>query len=519
MALPYCLVCHAVVMMSRYLLVTLILILYILFCYACRWRFQRRQMLVLAAHNREGKGKPWLIAFASQTGNAQAVASQTASQLQQAGLAVQFMPLNQITAAQLENCAGALLIVSTYGEGEAPDNGNRFLANMETLALPSLQYAVLALGDSSYKHFCGFGHAVHHRLHQQGATALCDLIEVDQRDASALRHWQYYLGQLSGEHNFEDWLPAEYQSWYLQSRQCLNPASPGLPAFHVQLTPATDASSWQAGDIAEVGPGNSAERLKSFYASSGLNAADTLRVNGETRSLNTLLLRKTLPQTSAAITSLTPDKLQAWIEALPDLPHREYSIASLPDEGHLDLLVRQTRDQQGELGLGSGWLTAHRQPGEDILLRIRSNPRFHPPVENVPLILIGNGTGIAGLRAHLYQRIAQQRYENWLLFGERTRAHDFFFGDDIQCWKAAGYIQRVDLAFSRETERQAHYVQELIHQQAVSIYQWVEKNAAIYVCGSLQGMAQGVNAELEIILGKDVLDNMTEQGRYCRDVY
>ncbi|MBE8717777.1 sulfite reductase subunit alpha [Cellvibrio polysaccharolyticus] len=500
--------------MSRYLLVAFILLVYAVFCYLCWWRFQRRQARLLSAYNTASGTDVWLVAYASQGGNAQTIAEQTAQQLQQAGKAIQLIPLNHVTPSQLQHCAGALLVVSTYGEGEAPDNGNRFISRLDNLSFSSLQYAVLALGDSSYRHFCAFGHAVHVALHQQGATALGDLIEVDQRDASALRHWQYHLGQLTGQHNFEDWLPVEYQPWTLAHRQCLNPGSPGLPAFRVQLVPGNAQwLNWQAGDIVEIGPGNSRERLNKFFALSGIDSVHL-------RSCEALLQRKRLPVSTDEIAGLPAENSIEWIEALPDLPHREYSIASLPQEGHLDLLVRQTRDEQGELGLGSGWLTAHAQLDDQILLRVRSNPRFHPPADGVPLILIGNGTGIAGLRAHLRWRATQGQQQNWLLFGERTRAADFFFGEDIQQWQQSGFIAHLDVAFSRDADSPARYVQDLVRQHAERLRDWVEnQQAAIYICGSLQGMAQGVETELEMILGKEALELLAENGRYCRDVY
>lgn len=506
--------------MSRYLSVLLIIFVYLIFCFYCWWRFQRRQRAALAAYTVSGSGAPWLVAFASQTGNAMEIAERTAKQLQHANCAVQFLPLNQVTSEHLATCAGALFIVSTCGEGEAPDNGNKFLHRFANHTFKPFNFAVLALGDSSYTQFCAFGHAVQHVLHQQGGAPLCDLIEVDQRDASALRHWQYYLGQLTGDHNFEDWVPATYQTWNLARQECLNPGSPGLPAFHIQLTPhAHTALSWQAGDIAEIGPGNSRERLDTFYAQSELNPGTAIVLEDSVSTVDAMLLRKRLPEFVQSLDSLSSTKLTEYLTAMPDLPHREYSIASLPQDGCIDLVVRQARDTQQRLGLGSGWLTAHRKTGDDILLRVRTNARFHPPVDDVPLILIGNGTGIAGLRALLRARIQQNRAKNWLLFGERTREHDFFFEEEISSWQRSGLVERIDLAFSRDANSQARYVQDLISQQANEIRIWVDNNAAIYVCGSLQGMAQGVDAELETILGRDQLELLAEQGRYCRDVY
>src|SRR5690606_10075089 len=126
----------------------------------------------------------------------------------------------------------------------------------------------------------------------------------------------------------------------------------------------------------------------------------------------------------------------------------------------------------------------HALPGEDIDLRIRANPNFHPPAPERPLLLVGNGTGIAGLRAHLAARVAAGARRNWLLFGERNRDRDFHYRGDIERWQADGFIERLDLAFSRDGH--AHrYVQHVLRDAAAALHEWIEAGAAIHVCGSL----------------------------------
>src|SRR5690606_9801012 len=111
----------------------------------------------------------------------------------------------------------------------------------------------------------------------------------------------------------------------------------------------------------------------------------------------------------------------ALVARLSPLPHREYSIASLPADGRIELLVRQMHRPDGQVGLGSGWLTAHAGIGDGIAALVRRNAAFHPPADTTPLILIGNGTGMAGLRAHLKARVAAGCRRNWLLF--RSEEH------------------------------------------------------------------------------------------------
>src|SRR5690606_12670239 len=192
--------------------------------------------------------------------------------------------------------------------------------------------------------------------------------------------------------------------------------------------------------------------------------------------------------------------------------------ASLPADGVLELLVRQMQRDDGRAGLGSGWLCLHAEMGDSIDLRIRRNPNFHAPSGEQPLLLIGNGTGIAGLRALLKAREAAGARRNWLLFGERQQACDAFFAQDIERWTRNGVLEHCDLVFSRDGAG-PRYVQDALRNAAPTLQAWVADGASILVCGSLQGMAPGVDAVLRDALGEDTLERLRAQGRYRRDVY
>jgi sulfite reductase (NADPH) flavoprotein alpha-component len=215
------------------------------------------------------------------------------------------------------------------------------------------------------------------------------------------------------------------------------------------------------------------------------------------------------------VRGLTPAELVASLQALP---HREYSIASLPSEGSLQLFVRHMQREDGTPGIGSSWLTRHADTGAEIALRIRPNASFHVPTDGRPVILIGNGTGLAGLRALLKARIAAGHFRNWLLFGERQAAHDFYHQEDIAQWQCDGHLARLDLAWSRDGASRV-YVQDRLREAAAALRQWVDDGAAIYVCGSLAGMAPGVDAVLRDVLGDVVVERLRDEGRYRRDVY
>ena len=463
-----------------------------------------------------GDGDSWWVVHASQTGYALELAQRTVQTLREAGCAALACDIARLDPHRLQG-ARCLFVASTTGEGDPPDAALGFAGTIMAAALDlrDTRYAVLALGDRSYAQFCAFGHRLDAWLRGNGAQPLFDLVEVDNADPGALRHWQGQLGVLTGHTGQPDWARPQYQRWTLAARELLNPGSAGGPAFHLALA-APDATppSWQAGDIAEIGPRNPASAVAACLAGGALDGRSEVHWQDERLPLAEALARSRLPAAEA----LRGCDAQAVAALLQPLPHREYSIASLPADGHLELLVRLMRREDGEPGLGSGWLCLHAAVGEGIDLRIRGNPNFHPPQPAQPLILIGNGTGIAGLRAHLKARIAQGAGRNWLLFGERHAAHDAFFDDELHDWQRAGHISHLDRVYSRDGG--AHrYVQDALRAQGERLRQWLDEGAALYVCGSLEGMAPGVDAVLREALGAARVDALLAAGRYRRDVY
>ena len=467
---------------------------YALFCgaIALRETFRRRATRQAAEALSQGAGEPVLVAFASQTGFAEELATATAQALSEAGAPVTLRELSAVTAADLKG--RALFVVSTTGEGDAPDPARAFIRDVmkDGLDLSALRYGVLALGDSTYANFCAFGRSLDAWLARSGATPLFDHVEVDDGDPAALRHWQGQLALLTGVTDAPDWSRPAYGRWTLAERTLLNPGSPGGEAWRVRLVP-TDDATWQAGDILEIGPRNNPAEV----AALGLPAHLTETLSG---------LRLPHEGPVGDLSDLTP------------LPHREYSIASLPSDGGVELIVRLMPRADGQPGLGSGWLCRFAEVGQAIDARVRTNRAFHAPENQRPLILIGSGTGLAGLRAHLKARAALGVRWNWLVFGERTEAHDYFHRAEIEGWRASGLLDRLDLAFSRDQAERV-YVQHRLRAAADTLRRWVANGAAIYVCGSLEGMSRDVHAALVEVLGAETLERLTDEGRYRRDVY
>ncbi len=457
-----------------------------------------------------------IIAWASQTGFAASLAQRSAKLLNRAGQGVQVMPLEHVDAQLLGSGRRMLFIVSTTGEGDPPDHALLFLRRVigQPAALDTLHYGLLALGDRRYQQFCAFGQQLDGWLGRHGAHPLFDRVEVDNAEPAMLRHWQQLLAQLVGATpTVPDWSGPDYQPWRLDARRYLNPGSRGGAVFELALSPATPMPlDWQAGDIAEVGPRHAAAVVERWLREAGLDGDTAISGHRHARTLAELLARSRLPATDEAH---DPATLAA---TLAPLPHREYSIASTPAEGRLLLLLRRQTDAAGNPGLASGWLCDHAAIGGAIALRLRANPGFHPPASDAPLLLIGNGTGIAGLRAQLRARIEAGARRNWLIYGERNARCDDHYGTTLRQWQHEGWIERLDAVFSRDGER-CRYVQHRLHDAADSVRAWIDDGATIMVCGGLRTMAPGVDAALQKIMGAEGLETLRMQGRYRRDVY
>jgi sulfite reductase (NADPH) flavoprotein alpha-component len=465
-----------------------------------------------------------LVAFASQTGAAERIAWLSANALAAApGGLVRVSPLGGLTVGEIADAGTLLVVTSTYGAGEAPDSARAFARKQMTRApaLKGLSYAVLALGDRKYDAtFCGFGREVDRWLASGKARRMFDTVCIDgDDDTEAMTKWCQNLHRLGANTSVDALMPGPPRDWWLSERRLLNPGSPGGEAWHIALTPKDAALlNWTAGDIAEIWPRNSEASVSAFLDRHQLDGEKSFRWRGQWTFLHDILAHSRLPR-AHEVEGISLDWL---VERLEAFPHREYSIASLPESGRMELLVRKAVKEDGSLGLGSGWLTRDCMPGGVVKLRLRPNPNFHPPGakegREPPQILIGAGTGIAGLRAHLFHRRQKRLGEAWLLFGERTQAHDLHYGDEIRAWQGNGTLVRTDLVFSRDAEEKK-YVQHLVAENGAEIGRWVRENgASIMVCGGMD-MAAEVQQALTTILGEEALDGMTQDGLYRRDIY
>lgn len=411
-----------------------------------------------------------LVVYGSQTGQAEALARATTQMLVDGGLQVRLVPVEKLTEALLQQHAQSLWMLSTTGEGDAPDHALGFVQTLLSARLQLAQHRalVLALGDREYQQFCAFGVEVHEWLQASGASS--ELICVDNMNAESLQSWQAQVGQirqsLMGESAAQGPAPADWLQkpvslpFVLNQRRLLNPESQGGALYQLDWVPQTgELPPWESGDLVSL-----------------------------------------------------------CVPADPERA-RDYSIASVMADGSLQLLVRQSTRADGSPGLASDWLCRGMAVGDALALTVRAHSGFRLG-DNAerPLVLIGNGSGLAGLLSHIKARVEQGRSDQWLLFGERSPQHDALCAEQLAAWVQGGQLARLDQAWSRNG-KDSRYVQDLLRSQAEEVRKWVELGAAIYVCGSLNGMGQGVHLTLQAILGEAKVDELLGSGRYRRDVY
>ncbi len=231
---------------------------------------------------------------------------------------------------------------------------------------------------------------------------------------------------------------------------------------------------------------------------------------------------------------LRPDP-EAFIESLEPLQPRLYSIASSPkvDANRMALCVDTVRYDLGgrtRLGVASTFLAGRAKPGDRLKVYVQKAHAFGLPADpSVPVIMIGPGTGIAPFRAFLQERMATKAPgRNWLFFGHQRSACDFFYEDELTAMKAARGLQRLTLAWSRDSHQKI-YVQDRMREVGRDLWAWLAEGAHLYVCGDAKNMAKDVERALvDVVAAYGVrstdeaiafVADLKKRGRYQQDVY
>jgi sulfite reductase (NADPH) flavoprotein alpha-component len=231
---------------------------------------------------------------------------------------------------------------------------------------------------------------------------------------------------------------------------------------------------------------------------------------------------------------IRPDP-EAFVEALDVLQPRVYSIASSPkvDPRCVALTVDAVRyqvDRRMRLGVASTFLAGRASPGDRLKVYVQKAQHFSLPHDPaVPIVMIGPGTGIAPFRAFLHERMAiKAPGRNWLFFGHQRRDYDFFYEDELIGMRAAGFLNRLTLAWSRDAEHKI-YVQDRMREVGRDLWAWLADGAHVYVCGDAKKMAKDVECALIDIVATHgartqeeafaFVAQLKKSSRYQQDVY
>lgn len=301
-------------------------------------------------------GEQLTILFGSQSGNSQGVAKAAAKAAAELGLKVSVQNLADYRQAQLAREKCVLLVISTHGDGEPPDNAVEFchyLLGKRAPALTSLHFSVLALGDLSYAHFCQTGRALDAQLEKLGATRLYPRVDcdIDYWDAAegwikgALAQVRERLRAAPPAATAAPAAPAPAESPYsrrhpfpakLLDRIVLNDTGSAKETWHLELSLAGSGLRYEPGDSLGVFPTNHPHAVAAVLAAAKL--APETEVASHDGSSGTLYDRL---HRSCEISLLTRDLLRKYL-ALGDNPQLAELLA--PDREAALAAYLQGRD-------------------------------------------------------------------------------------------------------------------------------------------------------------------------------
>lgn len=511
---------------------------------------------------------PLLVLYGSQSGNAEAFAKRVGREASSRGFAPRVLGMDAFSPASLAQEKNVLVITSTWGEGDMPDNAVAFWEalnkNGASPSLAGVNFSVLALGDRNYgETFCLAGRKFDQRFEELGGRRIFDRVDCDVDYEEAAEEWMHGVFEALGATETVPQAPAalvaapvvagpaaapvevEPEGAYskknpfpakLLANVRLNGKDSAKDTRHIVFSLAGSGLSYEAGDALGVFPANSPDVVARVMEAHRLDPDAVVPLPGGGEApLADALLKHYEVRHLVGKSANEPQDPKAFVENLRALQPRLYSIASSPkahpNEVHLCVgVVRYEKDGYQHLGVASTFLAERLPIGETAGVFVHRSPHFRLPTDpTVPVIMVGPGTGIAPFRAFLQERAATGASgKNWLFFGDQHEATDFLYREELEEFVRKGVLNRLDLAFSRDQERKI-YVQNRMMANAMELWRWLGEGAHFYVCGDASRMAKDVDAALhyvaETVGGKtpeeaaEFVAELRKSKRYQRDVY
>lgn len=467
-----------------------------------------------------------------------------------------------------------------------------FVEGRKAPKLPDARFAVLALGDSTYEFYCQAGKRLDARFEELGAKRLATRVDCDVDYDDAAAAWtESIVAQLAAEEKAAAPVISVQAATGAATASAYDKRNP-FPAQvldnivivgrgstketrHLEFSLEGSGLTYEPGDALGIAASNDPAVVASLLDALSLSPDEMLEHKGKSIALGEALTHQ------FEITAATPRFLDYWalvseagelkllgeedragdkavflrthhiidivrrfpvsgvmasglVSALRPLQPRLYSLASslsaAPDEAHLTVSpVRYELHGEQRGGVASCMLADRTELDATLPVYIQSNPHFRLPGDDVPIIMVGAGTGVAPYRSFMQEReVRGAEGKSWLFFGERNFRTDFLYQTEWQSWLKDKMLTRMDVAFSRDRTEKL-YVQHRMKEQARDIFAWLEEGAHIYVCGDATNLAPDVHEALigivadEAHIGReaaeDYVRSLQADHRYQRDVY
>ena len=505
------------------------------------------------------------ILYGTQTGNSESVANDAAEAAKNHGLAPAVKSMDEVELDSLAEMEYLLIVISTYGEGEMPDNAQLLWDAISTDSSPKMektQFSILALGDSSYDDFCQAGIDWDNRLVELGAKRVYDRVNYDIGLDELAEEWINNVIPIMAEgasastpsskentnnkpkYNRKNPFPSK-----IQTNRLLTSEKSSKETRHYEFSIEGSGLNYEAGDALNVIPQNCPKLVANIIKAIGCTGDESEPINGELISLSEALRthfeiklpnKELLQEISTRsgdqnlnnlLKSGDKDKLSEYLwgrdtldlllqfpnmefsaaeflALLKPLQHRAYSISSsgkmYPGSVHLTVAsVRYQSYDRDHKGVCSTYMADLVDEQSDVKIFFSPNNSFRVPEDDtLPVIMVGPGTGIAPFRAFLQERqVRKATGKNWLLFGDRNAATDYIYQDEIEAMQTNGVLTRLDLAFSRD-QKEKIYVQDRMREHGAEMYAWLELKGSFFVCGDATYMAKDVDKALHEIIEK-----------------
>lgn len=513
----------------------------------------------------ESNTKPvWTILYGSQTGNSRHIAENLKAEVISQGIQIKIFSMADYNVRQLKSETLLTIVISTHGEGEAPDDAvdfYQYLFSKRAPKLANLRFSILALGDSSYEFYCQTGKDIDKQLTQLGATALIPRVDCDVDYETDVANWQSAVitqflpliktpspnsqqGDIVSFPSAQTYTKQQPFSAEIILNQKITGRHSDRNIKHVEIDLADSNITYQPGDALGVWFENNDELIEQILGNLAIDCTTQVTIDDKEYAIaDALKYKKELTQLSPKVIEIwakksnsqslndivkNKNKLREFmlnhqlvdlviqypinitanelVSALRGLTPRLYSIASSQNEveQEVHLTVALVADKHGEHMCygGASRFLAEANDGDNVRIYIEPNHHFRlPDNPQTPVIMIGPGTGIAPFRAFLQERSHNDDSgNNWLFFGNPHFEQDFLYQTELQQYLTSGVLTYLDVAFSRDQSHKI-YVQHRIAERGEQFWQWLENGAHIYVCGDADKMAKDVHqAIIDVIV-------------------